>query len=279
MVITHLWPYIQLMRLNRPVGIALLYVPCLWGLTLGGGLNIRTMLLFGSGAIAMRSFGCIINDAWDKEFDKHIPRTQHRPLAAGTLGVRQALALALLTLAMGAAVFVALTPWAQALSLLALVLACLYPLAKRVMAWPQLMLGLTFNMGLPIAYSHGAEAWPPLSLMWLYGAAVLWTLAYDTLYALADAPGDALLGLGNAAHSARRAPKVFMALCYLGMLLALGLGHPPTHGGAAVWLVGLAVAVGMSLYGWDIQNPTHPPAGFRLNVYLGLGVWGYIGLL
>jgi 4-hydroxybenzoate polyprenyltransferase len=266
------------MRLTRPVGMALLYMPCLWGLTLSGGLTLGSMLLFGFGALAMRSFGCIINDVWDRGFDKHIPRTQGRPLAAGTLSIRQALALALLTLIMGGAVFTALTPWAKVLSLLALTLACLYPLAKRVMAWPQLMLGLTFNMGLPIAYSHATGGAPSPTLGWLYGAAVLWTLAYDTLYALADAPGDALLGLGNAAITACRAPKTFIALCYLGMLLALSLGHPPTHPAAYGALAGIYAAVALSICSWNTTPPIKAYPQFKHNVYLGVGVWGYLSL-
>ena len=228
-------PYLLLARLDRPIGAWLLFLPGLWGILLAGPRpdTLRLVLLFALGSIVMRAAGCVVNDLWDRDIDRRVSRTAGRPLASGALRARHALAFLAALLAVGLLVLLQLNPLAEALGAASLILVALYPLAKRVTWWPQLMMGFTFGFGAPLGYAAAAGrldgAWAAL-----YGAAILWDLGFDTIYAHQDREDDALVGVKSTARLFGERTRPFLAACYAGTLLLLGL---------AGWLGGLSGVV------------------------------------
>lgn len=269
-------PWLLLARLDRPIGIWLLFLPGLWGILLAGsepGASIRLILLFAIGSLVMRTAGCVVNDLWDRDIDRAVPRTAARPLASGALRPGQALAFLGVLLLLGLVVLLQLNRLAQLLGVASLLLVALYPLAKRVTWWPQLMMGIAFGYGAPLGYAAGADR---LDAVWmaLYGAAILWDLGFDTIYAHQDRQDDALVGVRSTARlfGANTAP--FLAACYAGTVLLLAL---------AGWLAGLggwfypALALPALCFGWqvatlDINDPRRCLRLFRANREAGLAV-------
>jgi len=192
--------YFRLMRLNKPIGIYLLLWPTYWALFLsaGGWPDIDLLIIFTFGVIITRSAGCVINDYADREIDKHITRTRDRPITTGEISPKAAL---LLFFALGLAAFalVLLTNTLTIkISFIALALAVLYPFTKRWTNLPQLILGLAFAMSVPMAFSAQTGT-VPASAGWIFLATVLWTLIYDTLYAMADRDEDLKIGVKSTA--------------------------------------------------------------------------------
>lgn len=198
-------PYLRLARYDRPIGFWLLALPCWIGLLLariGVGLAVHDIwlaFLFAIGAIAMRGAGCTYNDIIDRDLDARVARTADRPLAAGTVGLKQACAFLAGQALVGLIVLVQLPMIAILVGLTALVLVAAYPFMKRITWWPQAWLGLTFNWGIPVAYT-AATGRIDAAMIVLYVAAVFWTLGYDTIYAHQDAEDDALVGVKSTAR-------------------------------------------------------------------------------
>lgn len=192
--------YEKLMRLDKPIGILLLLWPTLWGLwfAAGGLPPPDVLLIFFTGTVLMRSAGCVINDYADRNFDPHVERTRDRPLAAGIIQPKEALALAgiLMLLAFGLVLF--LDPLTIKLALIAAAIAVIYPYVKRVFPLPQAWLGIAFGFGIPMAY---AELWHTLPrVAWLLLIAnVFWAIAYDTAYAMVDRDDDLKIGVKSSA--------------------------------------------------------------------------------
>ena len=197
-------PYAMLARLDRPVGVWLLFLPCLMGLAFARvptGLYVIDLLwtlLFLVGAIVMRGAGCTWNDITDKDFDARVARTAARPIPSGAVTTKQAYMFLLAQLAVGFVIWLAL-PWdAKIAALLALPLVAIYPYTKRVTWWPQAWLGLTFNWGVFVGAATASVITGPVYI--LYAGLILWTIAYDTIYALQDREDDALIGVRSTAR-------------------------------------------------------------------------------
>jgi len=271
-------PYVLLMRLDRPIGAWLLFLPGLWGLLLPGGPAGRTawlVALFAIGSIAMRGAGCVVNDMWDRDLDRKVTRTAGRPLASGALRMRQAAWLLAGLLLVGLLVLLQLNRLCWALGVASLLLVGLYPLAKRVTWWPQLMMGFTFGFGAPMGVTAVTGQIGPAWFA-LYAAAILWDLGFDTIYAHQDREDDALAGVHSTARLFGEKTRPFLAGCYAATIAALAL---------AGWLSGLSVwfyaALGVPaalLARQVIQLDIDDPAGclrlFRLNREVGLAVAG-----
>ena len=192
--------YIHLMRLNRPIGIFLLLWPTLWALYIAshGTPSIQHLIIFIFGTVLMRSAGCVANDILDRKFDSFVTRTKLRPLANQTIPVKNAIFL-LITLLMGALICVLfLNHEAFYFSLIALFLALTYPLTKRFFVMPQAYLGLSFGMGIPMAFvAH--EISLSMTTWLLFLANLFWATAYDTLYAVTDKNDDLKIGIRSSA--------------------------------------------------------------------------------
>ena len=197
-------PYAMLARLDRPVGIWLLFLPCVIGLAfqrLSGGLFLADLAwaaLFLIGAAVMRGAGCTWNDITDRDFDAKVSRTALRPIPSGAVTLKQAYTFLLVQLGIGFGVWLLLPGDAKITALLALPLVAVYPFAKRVTWWPQAWLGLTFNWGVLVGAATASVITGPVYI--LYFGLVLWTVAYDTIYALQDREDDALIGVRSTAR-------------------------------------------------------------------------------
>ena len=238
--------YEKLMRLDKPIGILLLLWPTLWALWLSADGRPEWMVVwvFVLGTVLMRSAGCVINDYADRDFDRHVERTRERPLTAGRVTTREALALfATLCLASFALVLVLGRPLVIWLSIPAVFLAASYPFTKRFFAIPQAYLGIAFGFGIPMAYAAQlgtvpAEAW------WLLLANIFWAVAYDTEYAMVDREDDLKIGIKTSAITFGRFDVAAVMLCYAATLLIIaGLGWSLLRGWP--FFAGLAVAAGI----------------------------------
>jgi 4-hydroxybenzoate polyprenyltransferase len=269
-------PYILLARLDRPIGVWLLFLPGLWGILLASqpaAATIRLVLLFAAGSLVMRAAGCVVNDLWDRDIDRRVVRTAGRPLASGALRPRQALVFLAVLLAIGLLILLQLNPLTQTLGVGSLLLVGLYPLAKRVTWWPQLVMGFTFGYGAPLGYAAGAGR---LDWAWaaLYGAAILWDLGFDTIYAHQDREDDALVGVKSTARLFGERTAPFLAACYGGTVLLLALAGRTA--GLSFWFYP-ALLLPAALLAWqvaalDIHDPALCLRLFKRNREAGLAV-------
>ncbi len=269
-------PYLLLARVDRPIGTWLLFLPGLWGILLArpsAGEAIRLVTLFAIGSLVMRAAGCVVNDLWDRDIDRMVARTAARPLASGALRPRHALVFLALLLLAGLLVLLQLNRLSQALGVGSLLLVGLYPLAKRVTWWPQLMMGFTFGFGAPLGYAAAADR---IDAAWLalYAAAILWDLGFDTIYAHQDREDDALVGVRSTARLFGARTRPFLAACYAAAIMMLAL---------AGWLAGMAawfypaltlpaVLLARQVISLDIDDPASCLRLFRANREVGLAV-------
>lgn len=269
-------PYLLLARVDRPIGTWLLFLPGLWGILLAAppwAEALRLILLFALGSLVMRAAGCVVNDLWDRDIDRQVARTASRPLASGALRARHALAFLAALLITGLFILLQLNRLAQILGIASLLLVALYPLAKRVTWWPQLVMGFTFGFGAPMGY---AAATGRIDGAWfaLYAAAIVWDLGFDTIYAHQDREDDALIGMKSTARLFGEHTAPFLAACYAVTILLLGF---------AGWLAGLstwfypalalpAALLARQVVTLDIHNPGHCLTLFRANREVGLAV-------
>jgi 4-hydroxybenzoate polyprenyltransferase len=267
-------PYLLLARLDRPIGIWLLFLPGLWGILLARVVwpeTVRLILLFGIGSLVMRAAGCVVNDLWDRDIDRRVARTAARPLASGAVRSSQALEFLAALLGCGLLVLLSLNRLAQVLGVASLVLVGLYPLAKRVTWWPQLVMGFTFGFGAPLGYAAAAGR---IDLSWalLYAAAICWDLGFDTIYAHQDREDDALVGVHSTARLFGERTRPFLAACYGATVVLFGLAG--WSSGLGIWFI-VALALPAGLLAWqvaslDIHDPAHCLKLFRANREVGL---------
>ena len=220
---TKLNSYLELIRFYNPIGFWLLLWPGLWGLFLSDNFNISNFTIVILGSFLTRSLGCAINDLSDMKFDKNVERTKDRPLANNSLSVLEAL-LFIILLSVCSLLLLSLTNTftIKLVGLIAVPMIIIYPLMKRFIAVPQIFLGATFGLSLPISYSI-AEGAISLEVLFLYFGCVFWIIAYDTYYALCDLDDDKKLKLNSAAiffgDDTRKAVIVFSSLFVLSILI------------------------------------------------------------
>jgi 4-hydroxybenzoate polyprenyltransferase len=272
--------WLEVTRLNRPVGIGLLLWPTLWALWIAarGVPDTQVLIIFVLGVILTRSAGCVINDYADRDFDGHVQRTESRPIPAGRVQPREALILAavLMALAFVLVLFTnALTIW---LSFAAVALATLYPFTKRLTHMPQLFLGAAFSMAIPMAFAAQTGRIPDIAWL-LFVANVLWTVAYDTEYAMVDRPWDLKVGIKSTAILFGEQDRLMIGIlqgAFIGCLLMIGdrveLGW--------AWYAGVVVAgAGCAWQQWLIRQ-REPEACFRaFRANNGVGLAVFVGLL
>ena len=192
--------FIQLTRLNQPIGFLLLFWPCAWGLTLGYYFSSETILylkyiiLFFLGSILMRSAGCIFNDIVDRNLDKKVKRTKERPIASGKISVSKAFIYIVFLCLVALLILLQFNFLTIILGLSSMILAFTYPFMKRITYWPQLFLGLTFNWGIIMSWTSLTNN-ISIEPIILYLSAIFWTLGYDTIYGLQDIRDDEIIGV------------------------------------------------------------------------------------
>ncbi len=212
--------YFRLMRFDKPIGIYLLLWPTYWALFLSaeGWPKTELLIIFTLGVIVMRAAGCVINDYADREIDKHVERTRNRPITSGEVNSKAALIL-FVGLALIAFVLVLFTnKLTIQLSFVAIAIASLYPFTKRWTNLPQLILGLAFAMSVPMAFSAQTGT-VNVSVGWIFLATVLWTLIYDTLYAMADREEDIKIGVKSTAILFAKYDQIFITLLQILLMI------------------------------------------------------------
>ena len=218
--------FIQLTRLDRPIGYMLLFWPCLWGLTIGYDFerNLNTyffyLILFFLGSVLMRSAGCIVNDMADRNYDKKVLRTKNRPIASGKISIILAFFYASFLCLLALVVLLQFNKLTVYFALASMPLAFTYPYMKRLTYWPQLFLGITFNYGLLLGWISVQENLT-LEPIIFYVGAIFWTLGYDTIYGYQDIKDDEIIGVKSTSIKFKNNPKKFLSLCYVITLISL----------------------------------------------------------
>jgi 4-hydroxybenzoate polyprenyltransferase len=273
--------YEKLMRLDKPIGILLLLWPTLWGLWLAaeGVPRLDILLIFVLGTVLMRSAGCVVNDYADRNFDGHVERTRHRPLAVGAVSTREAL---LLAAGLSLVAFLLIQPLNRLtieLSFVALFLAASYPFTKRFFAMPQAYLGIAFSFGIPMAFAAQTGQVPFLA-WFLMGANLLWVIAYDTEYAMVDKVDDLKIGIKTSAITFGRFDVAGVMLChtvFLGSMVAIGL----MQNLGTVYYIGLVTALGLILYQYRLIHDRDRARCFKAflhNNWVGATIFAGIAL-
>ena len=211
--------FIELTRLNKPIGFMLLFWPCSWGLAYAYinnqdiNLFISYLILFFLGSVLMRSAGCIVNDIVDKDFDIRVSRTKERPIASGKVSTKQAITYVTLLCSLAFIILIQFNLFTIILGMSSMLLAFTYPFMKRFTYWPQLFLGLTFNWGIIMAWvavNNNISIDPII----LYLAAIFWTLGYDTIYGAQDMADDEIIGLKSTSIKFKKNIKFFVGFAY-----------------------------------------------------------------
>jgi 4-hydroxybenzoate polyprenyltransferase len=233
-------PYLRLARFDRPIGAWLLLLPCWWSAAIASALAHDlsrlpiTLALFFAGAFAMRGAGCTWNDITDRDLDAKVERTRSRPIPAGQVGVRQALAFLAVQALVGLAVLLQFNRFAIVTGIASLAIVAIYPFMKRITWWPQTVLGLAFSWGALMGFAVflgkiGAPA------LFLYAGSIAWVIGYDTIYAHQDTEDDALIGVKSTA-------RLFGTQTHRALIVFYSL---------AVVLIGVALVLsGIGLFGW-----------------------------
>ena len=216
----HLKIFIELTRLNKPIGFMLLFWPCSWGLAYANYFKQNTstliyyLILFFVGSVLMRSAGCIFNDIVDRDYDKKVERTKNRPIASGQISVKRSLIYVLILCLLAFFVLIQFNLTTILFGMSSMIFAFSYPFMKRITYWPQLFLGLTFNWGIIMAWTAmGNEV--SFNIIILYISAIFWTLGYDTIYGTQDMSDDEIIGLKSTSIKFRKNIKLFLFVSYL----------------------------------------------------------------
>lgn len=269
-------PYALLGRFDRPIGAWLLVLPGLWAFAVAAPdllSGLWLTLLFVAGGFAMRAAGCVVNDWWDRDFDRQVERTRDRPLAAGTVTPFQALLFLGLLCTVGLGVLVQL-PWvAIVFGAASLLPIALYPLAKRVTDYPQAVLGFVFSWAAPTGYAAATGMLDGAALA-LWAAGFCWILGYDTIYAHQDRADDAAVGIRSTALTFGTRSAGFVGACYALMLVFLLLAGALA---GLSWWFAPALALPAAMLVWqvrtlDIDNPGRCLMLFKANREVGLAV-------
>jgi len=244
--------YFQLTRLNRPIGILLLLWPTLWAVWIAGKGHPAwpIVAIFSLGTTLMRSAGCVINDYADRDIDKHVKRTQDRPITSGKVEPIEALWLAATLAFLSLLLILPLNTLTIELSIPAVFLAASYPFTKRFLAIPQAYLGIAFGFGIPMAFAAEQNTVPVIA-WWMLLANIFWCIAYDTEYAMVDRDDDIHLGIHSSALLFGKYDVAAIMACYVAALFILFSIGQMVHLGPSYY-IGLLAACGIAVYHYTL---------------------------
>ncbi len=277
--------FIELTRLNKPIGFMLLFWPCTWGLALAYNFDLSLekfifyIILFFLGSVLMRSAGCIVNDISDKNFDKLVKRTKNRPIASGNISIRLGSIYAVVLCAIAFLVLINFNKFTVLMALISMPLAFAYPLMKRFTYWPQLFLGITFNYGLVLAWISIKNDISLVPIIFYLGA-IFWTLGYDTIYGYQDIKDDEIIGVKSTSIKFKNNPKKFVLICYLTFITSLILIGVLMKFNLFYFLfliIPIFQLVFFQIHKLNVKNPMSCLAKFKSNNFIGLIV--FINLL
>lgn len=273
--------YIKLTRLDRPIGILLLLWPTLWAIWIAsnGQPSLLILFIFVAGTILMRSAGCVINDYADRDIDKHVKRTQSRPITSGQIAPREALWLAAALAIAALLLILPLNTLTLLLSIPAVLLAGSYPYTKRFLAIPQAYLGIAFGFGIPMAFAAIQGSVPAIA-WWLLLANVFWCIAYDTEYAMVDRDDDIHLGIHSSALFFGKYDVLAVMACYLTALAILAYIGGMLQLGVAYY-AGLLAASGIAIYHYTLISKRERNSCFKAflhNNWFGAAVFAGLAL-
>ena len=270
-------PYARLARWDRPIGFWLLFWPCAFALGLaaiaapGAGFDIRALVLFFVGAVAMRGAGCTFNDIVDTDIDKQVERTRSRPIPSGQVTRKQAWMFLVAQSLLGALILVQFNWLTIALGVASLALVAIYPFMKRITWWPQLFLGLAFSWGALVGWTSqtGSLGLAPILL---YLGCIVWTIGYDTIYALQDIEDDALIGVKSTARLFGDRARPIVGGFYAATI-ALWLAAGWAAGATLVFV--LLMIVPAAILAWQVltlkvRNGSDALVKFKANHWVGL---------
>jgi 4-hydroxybenzoate polyprenyltransferase len=270
-------PYLRLARFDRPIGSWLLLMPCWWSAALAAGVAHdvgqlpQVIALFFIGAFVMRGAGCTWNDITDRDLDAKVERTRSRPLPAGQVSVKQALAFLVLLALIGLAVLLQFNRFAIMTGIASLLIVAIYPFMKRITWWPQVVLGLAFSWGALMGFAVILGR-IDLTALVLYAGSIAWVIGYDTIYAHQDAEDDALIGVKSTARLFGARTHLALAVFYslavvlIGVALVLGAAQWP----AWIGLVAFALHLAWQIRTLDIRDPALCLRIFKSNRDAGL---------
>ena len=272
--------FIELTRLKRPIGFMLLFWPCAWGLTIAYDFSTNLenyfffLTLFFLGSVLMRSAGCIVNDIWDKEFDKKVFRTKDRPIASKKISVTLASFYAVTLCFLALLILLNFNQYTIILALGSMPLAFTYPLMKRFTYWPQLFLGITFNYGLILGWTATKGQLDLVAIIFYIGA-IFWTPGYDTIYGYQDIIDDEIIGLKSTSIKFKNKPNILLFSCYsifLISLLIVGYSMSLNKISFAIFLLIVLQMFYFQLRKLNIEIPSNCLKIFKSNNFLGLMV-------
>tara|TARA_Y100001958_G_C21181771_1_gene511491 strand:+ start:63 stop:923 length:861 start_codon:yes stop_codon:yes gene_type:complete len=264
--------FIDLTRLNRPIGYLLLFWPCSWGLAYAYSLNknienfLYYIILFLLGSVLMRSAGCIVNDIVDRKLDKRVKRTKYRPLAANLISVKKAFTYVIILCALAFCILIQFNFLTIVLGLASMTLAFSYPFMKRITYWPQLFLGLTFNWGIIMAWASLSN-YLALDIFIVYFAAIFWTLGYDTIYGAQDIVDDEIIGVKSTSIKFKSMLKKFVSINYSITIIILMLFFF-NNSRSMIFLIPLTAFILTLIYqiiNFDKRNPISCLDSFKIN--------------
>jgi 4-hydroxybenzoate polyprenyltransferase len=278
---TRLLEYARLMRLDRPIGFWLLLWPVLWALWISGEghPDERVFAIFVAGTFLMRAAGCVINDYADRGIDPHVRRTAQRPLARGTVAPAEAIVLFVVLASAALLLIVPLAPLTRLYALAGGAIAVIYPFLKRLFPLPQAWLGAAFAWSVPMAFAEQTGSVTAVGWL-LFGAVVLWTTVFDTMYAMVDRDDDLAVGVRSSAILFGQRDRLVVAVMQLASLMLLAVVGRMSGLDSWYWL-GLAVAAMLALRQQWLIRDREPAACFRAflnNNYFGIAVFAGVAL-
>jgi 4-hydroxybenzoate polyprenyltransferase len=270
----------RLMRFHKPIGTWLLAAPTTWALIIAseGWPDLKILCIFGLGIVIMRAAGCVANDLADRKLDGHVARTRDRPLVTGLVSTKEALVLLLLLLSIALALVLLTNALTVKLSLVGVALAMMYPYMKRVTHLPQFVLGAAFSWSIPMAFAAVTNTLPE-ALWWLFLGNLLWTVVYDTQYAMVDREDDLAIGIKSTAilfgHLDRRLIAIMQIgalACFLQTGAAFGLTWP-------FYAAVLCIALLFCWHQWLIRHRQEEACFKAFNQSKWIGLFMLLGIV